>query len=315
MLTAISKKSNPILLGVMETPAPLDRLIKLKQAKNISIAIILPALNEDKTIGRILDTWLPLVDLGLIDDIQVIDSGSTDRTKDEVLARKVPCIDAPTELAMRGLGHVGGKGENIWLGQLMTPADILIYADSDMQNPTRENIVNLLSPMIEKDHIMLVKSVFSRDSHVTGPADVAGGRVTRLVVKPILQILFPELNHILQPLNGNIAIKREVIEKLSLGRKYEVDLEILIMTALKYGVKSIAQVHCGSFQQEGQNMDGLEIMAHQNIRLLFDMAHKLGKMDLPQKTPDYFIQHIVTKEELKEIRHVTTYDRLPEASL
>lgn len=122
---------------------------------------------------------------------------------------------------------------------------------------------------------------------------MAGGRVTKLTAAPLMQVLFPEFQAIAQPLNGNIAIRRSAIETVAMGLKYQADLQILIATGLKYGPETIAQVHCGSFKQDGQDLNSLERMANQYVRVIFESAQKSGRLVLPGGIPDHFIQHMI----------------------
>lgn len=304
--------SQPLKSPVCQ-PVPLEQALLLKRQKALSIGIVLPTLNEEKTIGRILDTWLPLKSRGLVDEIVVIDSGSTDNTAAEVALRQVKFVDAARTLKALALNQYGGKGENMWLGQFQTQADILLIVDSDMENPRPETIINLVSPLLEDDRMMLVKSIFHRDTQNSPVDGLAGGRVTRLAVKPLLQILFPELGDILQPLNGNISIRRSALEQMKIARKYDADLDILLQVAAKYGPSAIGQVNCGSFRQDGQTIDALERMAHQCVRLLFEVARQTGRIGLNGALPEYFTQHLVGGSGMREEKHVYEVAKLPAA--
>lgn len=283
--------------GVWE-PLPLERVLALKQRYGYRVAVVLPTLDEERTIGAILDMWRPLRDeVGLIDDVVVIDNGSMDGTRHEVERRNIRFVSTPIDM---GRFHVTeesvqklGKGSNMWLAQHHTDSDILVFADSDMENPRQETIARLLSPIVTEPSIMLVKAIFTRDTHMMHK-DVGGGRITKLIANPLLQMLFPELATVVQPLNGNIAIRRSAIEGMSFGNGYQVDIEILINAAMKFGVKTIAQIHCGSFKQEGQPLSRLERMAHQITHTVLDMAADHGRIQIHISRRNHFMQAMVT---------------------
>lgn len=295
------------------TPKSEEEVTQLKIKQGLSVGIVLPTLNEEKTIGKILDTWKPLISRGLIDEIVVIDSGSTDSTKKEVTKRNIPFHDAENTFRSMDIHKIGGKGENMWLSLFKSNSDILVIVDSDMEDPKEETIVNLVSPIVENDRIMLSKSIFYRATQNVKSDNLVGGRVTRLSVKPIMQILFPELNSILQPLNGNIAIRRSVLEKIPVARKYDADLDILLQVACKYGPEAIAQVNCGSFKQEGQTLESLERMSHQCVRLLFEVARDTQRIQTQEALPDHFIQHLVGNNGIEEQQFPYNAGKLPPA--
>lgn len=277
--------------GALWAPLPLDEVVARKEDFGFKVAVVLPTLNEAETIGFILDTWLPLRDEHeLIDELLVVDSGSTDGTQAEVEARGVACVDAAKRMPELGIDSTKGKGANIWVSMFETTADILLFADSDMENPRTETITNLLTPLVSDPEVMLVKSVFVRDTTVGTKGGSGGGRVTRLTVNPLLQLLFPELTGVMQPLNGNIAIRRGALERMSFGAGYQVDLQILLQAAARFGADRIAQVHCGSFQQQGQSLEALERVAHQLVQTITDYGVREGRISLDAAERSSFTQ-------------------------
>src|SRR5258706_858486 len=282
-------------------PLPLDELIRLKKEKGLRIAVVLPAHNEGKTIGRIIDTWRDLRGQ-LWDEMLVIDSESADNTSEETKSRGVTFHDSREMLQRFGIAEASGKGTNVWLSQFLTDADLYAIVDADMQNPSNETLHHLLSPLIEDDNLMLSKSIFHRDTTVASGDTATGGRVTQLTVNPLINMLFPELHRILQPLNGNIAVRRSALETISIGTDYQVDLQVLIGIALQHGIDSIAQVHCGVFKQEGKELNQLAHIAHQHTRLLFDLAEREGRIVLSGEKPKSYTQYRVNGHTQKEER-------------
>ncbi len=275
------------LLNLVE-PRPLAELVEVKRAKGLGVSLVLPTFNEETTIGGLIDSWSKLCDKKLIDEIIVVDSGSEDKTEEEVTNRQVPFFKAAFKLQEMGLPPVSGKGTNVWLSQFLTSGEILVFADADMENPTEQTVVNLVSPLILDDQKMLAKSIFKRETRTDEEKIEVGGRVTELVAKPALKLLFPQLAGVAQPLNGNIAVRREALKNLSLGAEYQVDLQILLGVFLEYGPQAIAQVECGSFRQKGNGMDKLSLMSRQVLKVVLETAAKSGRLALKEPLPEDF---------------------------
>lgn len=262
-------------------PLPEDKLILIKKAKHLSVSLVVPTFNEEATIDSVLDCALGVKGKELIDEIIVVDTGSTDSTIEKVESKGIPFYIAPIELSKLGYEGTFGKGANVWFSQFVTKGDIIMFADADMENPKEEMFLSLLSPIVSSDNKILVKSIFIRETYDENGRLITGGRVTELVVKPALKLFFPELSGIVQPLNGNIAVRREAIAKLALGSKYQVDLQILLGVYLHYGIDSIAQVECGSFRQKGNRINELSEMASQVLKVILETAEEVGRVNLP----------------------------------
>lgn len=284
---------------------PLAELIRLKQEQGLHIAVVIPTLNEGATIGNILDTWKPLVG-ELVDSISIIDSGSTDDTASEVQTRGFNFHDSSEALTTLNMPEVKGKGTNVWLSQELTDADILAVVDGDMQNPSIEALQSLVSPLIAEPDLMLSKSILHRDTTVASGDTATGGRVTQLTVKPLMGMLFPELNGIVQPLNGNVAVRRSALETVAISPDYKVDLQVLIGIALQYGIESIAQVYCGTFKQEGRELNQLAHDANQFTRLLLDMAEEAERVNFRGEKPGSYAQFRVNGHIQLEERQYNT---------
>lgn len=296
-----------------EDPLHLEQEVdRLKRERGLTTALIIPTYNEGANIGGILDVFAKLQGKG-IDEIYVVDSGSTDNTESEVIKRRCSFYPASQDPRLSEFPNIRGKGINMWLGQFISKADILLYADGDMKNPSRDVLLRLLFPILARNDVMLVKSIFTRDTILSGNNQIVGGRVTRLTVKPLLQVFFPELSHIIQPINGNIAVRRSAIESMPFGAKYEADLQILINIALQYGTDKITQVFCGSFQQEGQDLESLEIMAYQYIRVILGMAQETGRVSFAYPLSDNFLQVRISGPTIEEYTHPVKTILLPHA--
>jgi glucosyl-3-phosphoglycerate synthase len=212
-------------------------LVAAKGGHRISVCI--PARNEAATVGPIVETVVEALTVagggvGLVDEVVVVDDGSTDQTAE--IARgagaRVAVADSPT----------GGKGQAMRSALSASEGDLIAFIDADVTNFGPHFICGLLGPLLLDDSVNLVKGYYERP--LNGAAE-GGGRVTELVAKPVIDLLFPQLGSIGQPLAGETASRRVVLEHCGLADGYAVELALLIDVAALYGVGSIAQVDLG----------------------------------------------------------------------
>ena len=218
-------------------PADAARLAAAKGDR--SIAVCIPARNEAATVGPIVDAIVAtLTDrsggVPLVDDLVVVDDGSDDGTAD--LARRAGAR------VVRSESRAGGKGQAMRSALIATDADLIAFVDADVTNFGPHFVTGLLEPLLTGDSVSLVKGFYRRPLH--GSPD-GGGRVTELMARPVIDLLFPHLAAIEQPLAGETAAPRSVLEKCGLADGYAVELALLIDVAALYGVDSIAQVDLG----------------------------------------------------------------------
>lgn len=215
---------------------PYD-LIDAKGDRRISVCI--PARNEAPTIAPIVAAIVSELTragggVGLVDDVLVIDDGSTDGTGS--LAR-----DAGARVILSADPN-GGKGQAMQSGLDAAEGDLIVYCDADVTNFGTHFVSAMIGPLLTEDGCCLVKGFYQRPLH--GAAD-GGGRVTELMAKPLIDVLFPALSSIEQPLAGETAAPRSVLEKCGLADGYAVELALLIDVANLFGTETIAQVDLG----------------------------------------------------------------------
>lgn len=236
---------------------------ELEEAKaGRTISVVLPALNEEATVESVVDSISPLVD-GLVDELIVLDSGSTDDTEIRAIAagaRVVSREQAVPEVPVRP-----GKGEALWRSLAATRGDIVVFVDSDLINPHPMFVPWLVAPLLTGDGIHLVKSFYRRP---LGGADVGGGRVTELVARPLLAALRPELGCILQPLGGEYAASRELLTSLPFAPGYGVEIGLLVDTFDRLGLDAIAQVNLGVRAHRNRPLAELGAMSRQVVATL-----------------------------------------------
>ena len=227
-----------------------------------SIAVVIPARNEEDTIAPIVNTIRKrLLEPGIIDELIVIDSDSTDRTAAIASAAGATTI-ASREIKPE-LGSTPGKGEALWKSQFVSQSDIVVFVDADVTTFTAEYVTKLIEPLLADEHIMLSKAYYDRDlvSSQIEQRVAQGGRVTELMARPILTLWWPELASIVQPLAGEWAIRRDVLEQLSIPCGYGVEIAVLIDVYERFGIDAIAQVDLGARRHHHQDLTALSAMA------------------------------------------------------
>jgi glucosyl-3-phosphoglycerate synthase len=246
---------------------------QLEEAKaGRTISVVLPALNEEVTIESVIDSISPLVD-GLVDELIVLDSGSTDDTEIRAIAAGARVVSR--EQALPEIPTRPGKGEALWRSLAATSGDIVVFVDSDLINPHPMFVPWLVGPLLTGDGIHLVKSFYRRplnvgDGSAGGGAERAsgGGRVTELAARPLLAALRPELGCVLQPLGGEYAASRELLTSLPFAPGYGVEIGLLVDTFERLGLDAIAQVNLGVRAHRNRPLSELGVMSRQVIATL-----------------------------------------------
>jgi glucosyl-3-phosphoglycerate synthase len=235
---------------------PSDRLVEMKGSARVSV--ILPALDEEPTVGDIVVGLRGLAErTGLIDEILVIDSGSADQTA------KV-AAEAGATVYHRGdirpeLGSFPGKGEVLWKAQYVATGDIFVYVDSDLTDFGEHYVLGLLGPLFADASVHMVKAFYDRP--LLDVAATGGGRVTELMARPLLNALKPELAGVVQPLAGEYAARRSLLEALPFAAGYGVETGLLLDTVKAYGLDAVAQVDLGQRTHGHQDTAALGRMA------------------------------------------------------
>ena len=209
---------------------------ELVEAKgSTSVSVCLPARDEAATVGPIIESIRSrLVDgAPLVDELLVVDDHSSDRTA-EVAAAAGARVVRTTD------GQ--GKGEALWTSMLASDGDLVVWCDADVRDFDVAFVVGLLGPLLTRPDVGFVKGFYERPLDAGGHG---GGRVTELVARPLIALLFPELGGIVQPLSGEYAGRRSLLERLPFVQGYGVDLALLIDIARLAGHDAIAQVDLG----------------------------------------------------------------------
>ena len=243
----------------------------LLERKDASVSVILPARNVAQTISGVLRTILDLQAAGLIDELLVIDAGSDDATAEKVRALGVEAV--PEAELLTDFGPSLGKGDALWRGLAHTKGDITAFFDTDTQNFGDHFVLGLLGPLLEDDSIELVKAAFHRPLQLGGAkVEDEGGRVTEMVARPMLNMFFPELAGFVQPLAGEVAARRTLLETLSMPGGYGVEIAMLIDALETVGIDALAEVDLGRREDANQPLRNLTAMEYSVASVILDRS-------------------------------------------
>ncbi|MBW2055372.1 MAG: glucosyl-3-phosphoglycerate synthase [Deltaproteobacteria bacterium] len=292
----------------------LGRLVEEKRRKNLKISLCLPTLNEEKTIAKeilIVKSEL-MTRYPLLDEIVVIDSESTDKTRE--IARSFGAdVYKATEI-LPDLESFKGKGENLWKALYVTKGDIIVYIDADIKNIHHRFVYGLLGPLILFDNIKYVKAFYDRPIAM-GKSKIrptGGGRVTELVVRPLFSLFFPELTQILQPLSGEYAGFREIYEAIPFPIGYGVETSMILDIYEKWGLDVIAQVDLDRRIHRNQDTRALGKMAFVILMTFINRKIKLGLIDIKEDLSNEMIQYNLIKDEYKpDVFQIEGHERPP----
>ncbi|MGW2599892.1 glucosyl-3-phosphoglycerate synthase [Streptomyces klenkii] len=262
---------------------PLDVLLAAKRESGTTVSVVLPALNEEPTVGGIVAVIrreLMTDAVPLVDELVVVDSGSTDRTA-EVAAAAGARVVHRDEL-LPGLPAVPGKGEVLWRSLLATTGDVVAFVDADLREFSADFVSGIVGPLLTDPGVQFVKAMYDRplgpEFDVPGAARAAGqgGRVTELVARPLLNLHWPQLAGFVQPLGGEYAARRSLLERLPFPVGYGVELGLLVDALHTVGLDALAQVDVGVRKhrhQDGQALGRMAAAIYRTAQLRLARGH------------------------------------------
>ncbi|MFB7722633.1 MULTISPECIES: glucosyl-3-phosphoglycerate synthase [unclassified Nocardia] len=246
----------------------VEELVAAKGDRTVSV--VLPALNEEATVATVVASIRPLLGT-LVDELVVLDSGSTDATAE--LAQAAGARVVTREQAVPELDPVPGKGEVLWRSLAVTSGDLVAFVDSDLIDPDPMFVPKLLGPLLTVDGMHLVKAYYRRPLRQGASIDDnGGGRVTELVARPLLSALRPALSNVLQPLGGEYAGTRELLTAVPFAPGYGVEIGLLLDTHDMLGLSAIGQVNLGVRQHRNRPLSELGVMSRQILGTVLGRA-------------------------------------------
>jgi nucleotide-binding universal stress UspA family protein len=242
--------------------ADLRRLVQLKEKQGLTVSLVLPTLNEEETIGPIVRRAIRemMGRVPLLDEILVIDSLSTDRTREIAEAEGARVVQHPDVLSR--YGSFRGKGEALWKSVYETSGDIIVWADTDVRNWHSRMVYGTLGPLLHEPRLQYVKGYYQRPIVSDGVLkEGGGGRVTELVARPLINLFYPELSGMIQPLAGEYAGRRSLLEAIPFFTGYAVEIGHLIDATERVGIEGLGQVDLERRIHRNQELEGLSRMS------------------------------------------------------
>ncbi|MFF2957855.1 glucosyl-3-phosphoglycerate synthase [Streptomyces sp. NPDC057963] len=289
---------------------PLDRLLAAKEPGRGSVSVVLPALNEEATVGAIVATIRRelMEKVQLVDELVVIDSGSTDATAK--VAREAGARVVHRDDILPRIPAVPGKGEVLWRSLLVTGGDIVCFVDADLRDFSADFVSGIVGPLLTDPDVRFVKAMYDRP---LGDTAGQGGRVTELVARPLLNMHWPQLAGFVQPLGGEYAVRRSLLEQLPFPVGYGVELGLLVDALHTVGLDALAQVDVGVRKhrhQDGQALGRMAAAIYRTAQLRLSRGH-LVRPSLTQfeRGEDGFVPHThaVDTEERPPMREIEEY--------
>ncbi|MER7565992.1 glucosyl-3-phosphoglycerate synthase [Streptomyces sp. NPDC048523] len=257
------------------TDRPLHRIMAAKRSSGQTVSVVLPALNEEETVGDIVAVIRHdlMQQVPLVDEIVVVDSGSTDRTSEVAAAAGARVVHRDDILPR--IPTVPGKGEVLWRSLLVTSGDIVCFIDADLKEFSSDFVSGIVGPLLTDPGVDLVKGMYDRP---LGGAAGQGGRVTELMARPLLNMHWPQLAGFVQPLGGEYAARRSLLEQLPFPVGYGIELGMLVDALHLVGLDALAQVDVGVRKhrhQDGQALGRMSAAIYRTAQLRLARGHMI----------------------------------------
>lgn len=290
----------------------LRALVEAKERAGLTISLCIPTLNEEKTIGKEVVIFRSelMQRYPLIDEIAIIDSGSTDKTLEIASS-----FGADTYLADDILPEVEpkrGKGENLWKAVYQLTGDIIVYIDADIKNIHPRFVYGLVGPLIHRPEVQYVKAFYDRPlASSQGVRPSGGGRVTEILIRPLFSLFFPELTGVIQPLSGEYAVRRDVLERIPFPIGYGVETSHLIDVYSLYGMQAFAQTDLDQRVHRNQPTRSLGKMAFGILQTFLSRVEKLGVIKEIPETSTILRQFQVQDQTFETVEHTIVEEERP----
>lgn len=291
----------------------LLKIVEEKEKQRLTVSLCIPTLNEEKTIGKeIIIFKSELMNrYPVLDEIAVIDSGSTDQTR-EIAASFGADVYLSKDIIPR-LGEKKGKGENLWKAIYQLKGDIIVYIDADIKNIHPRFVYGLVAPLVFRKEIQYVKAFYDRPLAFSGDIRPSGGgRVTEILIRPLFSLFFPPLTAIIQPLSGEYAVRREVLEKIAFPIGYGVETSHLLDVYQKWGLSAFGQTDLDQRVHRNQDTRDLGKMAFGILQTFLSRMESLDLLELNKELNTIFRQFQVKNKVFEAIeREIVEEERPP----
>ncbi|HMO55873.1 MAG TPA: glucosyl-3-phosphoglycerate synthase [Roseiflexaceae bacterium] len=295
-----------------------QRLLALKQQQGVTISLALPALNEEETIGEIIGILKrTLIDeLPLIDELVLIDSRSEDRTREIAESYGIPVYVHQDILPQ--YGSFTGKGEALWKSLFVLRGDIVAWVDTDIKNFHPRFVYGILGPLLREPQIQYAKGFYRRPIQMGETVSATGGgRVTELTARPLLNLFYPELSGVVQPLSGEYAGRREALEGVPFFTGYGVETGLIIDLLEQYGLGALAQVDLQQRIHRNQELIPLSKMAFAIIQVIIQRLEQRQRVQLvePVNQSMKLIRYGEGEGFHLDVREIRDHERPPMSSI
>jgi glucosyl-3-phosphoglycerate synthase len=291
----------------------LQDLLARKREQGIRISLAFPALNEESTVGKVILTIRRgLQDrVPILDEIVLVDSDSSDRTREIAESLGVP-VYVHQHILPR-LGARPGKGEALWKSLLLTRGDIIVWIDTDIVNIHPRFVYGLIGPLLLDPRIQFVKGFYRRPLRVSDRMQAGGGgRVTELTARPLLNLFYPELSGIIQPLAGEYAGRRSALERVPFFSGYGVETGLLIDIFERYGLAAVAQVDLLERVHHNQPLEALSKMSFAIIQAVIrKLEGRLGRAMLDEVNKSMKLIRYQAGDYRLEVEEIAERERPP----
>ena len=257
----------------------VEGLVARKTASGTTVSVVIPARDEEASVGRVAGVLRRHLqeEAALVDEILVVDGDSVDATAAEARRAGVDVVRQSDVLPEAGTG--AGKGEALWKGLAASHGDLVVFVDADIVDIDERFVVGLLGPLLTDRSVSFVKAAYDRPLQTdAGIRPSGGGRVTELLARPLIATFWPELAWLAQPLSGEYAGRRALLESLPFVSGYGVELAMLVDIVTAHGVDAIAQVDLDRRVHEHQPLDALGRMAADILHVALERLAGQGRM-------------------------------------
>ena len=290
----------------------LAGLVEAKEKQNLTISLCIPTLNEEQTIGKEIVIFRSelMLRYPLVDELAVIDSGSEDKTREVAES-----FGADVYLSSEILPEAGtkrGKGENLWKAIHQLKGDIIVYIDADIKNVHPRFAYGLLAPLIKRPEMQYVKAFYERPLAVSNSVRPSGGgRVTEILIRPLFSLFFPELTCIIQPLSGEYAVRRGVLESIPFPVGYGVETSHLIDVYAAHGISAFGQTDLDQRVHRNQDTRDLAKMSFGILQTFLRRLENLGIIEHKKELEKVLQQFQIRENEYERVEHRIVEEERP----